>query len=114
LLAGARLWTIFESTDRQHVRTLALSLVAELRWWQSTPLLVRALDCGDQEPANRAEEYLRRKHNAHVLVARPTREELEALETALEKRRKLGKPALISLEEIAAYVRREMFPPRWR
>ena len=68
----------------------------------------------DEQVAAVAKKYLQRRGSRQALVARPTREELEAVERAMEMRRHSTKEGLIDeLEWIVSYARRELFKPRW-
>lgn len=84
LLTSERLWPIFQKATVRHVRRVALSLMAELPWWESAPLLVSAAGSDDEDVHDRALTYLRRwEHNYHRLSRRPSANDLAALQAAV-------------------------------
>jgi hypothetical protein len=78
--------TILESRAEPHTCRAALSLVAELRWWDGAPLLIRAAGSDDEATRKLAAKHIRRwGGNEGRLTARPTRQEVSRLEDAVER-----------------------------
>ena len=86
LVQPSWLETILEARAEPHVRRAALSLVAELRWWDGAPLLIRAAGSDDETTRRLAADHIRRwGRNEGRLTARPTRLEVSRLEEAVER-----------------------------
>jgi hypothetical protein len=111
LRTAGRLWPIFESARRPHVRRIVLELLAELRWWDAAPLLATAAaDPADERLRRRAVEFLaRRASDPGRLTVRPSREQVEALAGAVARHADVLDPAVREdLEAVLAYARREL------
>jgi HEAT repeat protein len=86
LVQPAWLETMLEARAEPHVRRAALSLVAELRWWDGAPLLIRAAGSDDEATRKLAANHIRRwGRNEGRLTARPTPSELSRLEEAVSR-----------------------------
>jgi len=86
LLQPHRIWASFETTDQPHSRRLLISLMAELQWWESAPLLLRATAYGDDSAIAMAIKYLDRwRGNCGRLTVRPNREQFQQLEDAFDQ-----------------------------
>ena len=110
LLSSHRLWSIFQATDKTHVRRIVLMLVNRLSWWDSAPLLVLAAGSPDEDISERAVNYLHRwQRNANRLAMRPNRAQLQILDDALKQHASaLDQPARDDLETVLLYARREL------
>ncbi len=100
LVAGWRLWEMFERDQRPHVRRNALSLISNLGKWARLPYLICACSDGDPEIAARALLSLRdwiTQFNRSF--ARPSPEDIRLALEALEKSRSVLIPNILVLLE---------------
>ncbi len=73
LLSADRLSATYDGARHPHVRRITLSLIAQLTWWDSAPLLMTATGSADADVAAKAMEYLHRwRHNCGRLYIKPT------------------------------------------
>ena len=84
LLTVDWLWPIFTSATKPHVRRIVLSLIAELPWWDSAPLLITASARDDPNVHGHAVEHLHRwQDDYHRLSRPPTAAQAAALQRAM-------------------------------
>jgi hypothetical protein len=108
LLEPRRLWRMFEEGKERHVRTLVLSLIGELQWWESATLLVLATGYGDPSSKSKAINLLELwGKSIGRLIVQPSDEQLSALKEAIERNREqLSDGVLKDLEIHVSMVRR--------
>lgn len=100
LIAGWRLWEMFERDQRPHVRRNTLTLIARLGKWARLPYLIGACSDRDPEIATRAHHSLRdwiTQFNRSF--ARPSPSEIRLALAALETSRSVLSPNLLGLLE---------------
>jgi HEAT repeat protein len=113
VLCGKKLWEIVEGTESIEVRRSALSLIAELQWWESASLLLKALRLNDETRGLALSHLEGWQYNAHRLMVMPSWEQVELIEDGLKRHgAQLSKALREDLESLIAYVRREKV--RWR
>jgi HEAT repeat protein len=84
VLAPERIWETFEKTRYGHSRRAILKVINDLRWWDQSALLMRALACDDEMIQQKAREYLRKGlGNPRRYSSRPTAEQVARLEQVL-------------------------------
>jgi hypothetical protein len=108
-LSAEKLWSIFNATDKAHVRRIVLSMIAQLRWWDCAPLLVLAQNSSHRATRLQATEHLRRwKRNIGRLYVRPSRTQLKMLEDALKHAASsMDRSLRDDLESLYSYAARE-------
>lgn len=84
-IPAEKLWGIFKSDERPHVRRNVLVVVAKLNKWISLPYLLRATYDADASVARAAHRHLRQWYKDFPKsFTRPTEQQASAIAEALE------------------------------
>jgi HEAT repeats len=98
LVAGGRLWDIFEGGGRPHARRDALALLAGLGKWAGLPYLIRACRDDDSEIASLARSHLRDWiDHFNRSFARPSSDDLGLAVVVLEGSASTLEPEIVRL-----------------
>ena len=108
LAPARRLRQILEAAGQPHVQRFCLSLIGQLRWWDGASLLMKATGSSDEQVKADAFAYLNRwRANPNRLLSRPTHEQLQQVEEAMERYdRTFEKHLRDDLRSLVAYARR--------